>query len=135
MSNSVTSISSCMSGSGMARIYFTIRTARRAMRVSHPLYDGKSHEKKIPDVGSFVNDGDGRHKNAHMRHSYTHTRNTCTSFCRDTLICTSCTAGGEHQVLHKEAEQRDNADAPPQCFVLADQNFPAVLPAEGGGSA
>ena len=130
---SICSLDASSFGGGMARVYYTIRSMKRAQRTVQPLGGCDLTVKKIPDAGSFVNDGDMRQKIAHMRHSYTQKRNTCTSFCRSTLTCTTCTALGDHVVLHRDNTQKDTADLPPQCFVLSDQNFPAVLPAGSDG--
>ena len=118
------------SSAGMARVYYTIKNLRRAGRLVTALSDGVTTAGG--NIGSFVNDGDNRHSKAHMRHSYSQSRNSSTSFCRDTLTCTTCTHG-EHTVLHKESDDVDVADLPPQVFVVTDQNFPAVVPVEGNG--
>jgi hypothetical protein len=51
----------------------------------------------------------------------------------ETFICNTCTARGEHIVLGKKIDWDDGTKQAPPCFVLSDQNFPAVIPVEGQG--
>jgi hypothetical protein len=59
--------------------------------------------------------------------------NFSASFNLEKLMCNTCTARGEHLVLHREVECTDALDDSPVCFILSDQCFPPLLPVEGEG--
>jgi len=84
-------------------------------------------------VGSFTNDNDARIKFANTISDASSSRNISSSFSLETFICNTCTVRGEHKVLGKKVEGDDGTKQSPPCFVLSDQNFPAVIPVEGEG--
>jgi hypothetical protein len=84
-------------------------------------------------IGSFANDQDARIRLANTISDATSSRNISSSFNLESFICNTCTTRGEHKVLGKKSEGDDGTMQSPPCFVLSDQNFPAVLPVEGEG--
>jgi hypothetical protein len=82
-------------------------------------------------IGSFANDQDARIRLANTISDSTSTRNISSSFILKSFICNTCTSRGEHKVLGKKSEGDDGTRKSPPCFVLSDQNFPALIPVEG----
>jgi hypothetical protein len=82
-------------------------------------------------VGSFVNDNDKRHNYTTHRHDHATCRNISFSFTPESLMCNPCS--GEHRVLRRSVEGVDVGMDNPPLFFLTDQNFPAMVPAEGEG--
>jgi hypothetical protein len=70
---------------------------------------------------------------AQYRHCYNKKQNISASFNLETLVCNNCTFRGEHTVLGRNGTGASALDLSPVCFVLSDQNFPPVIPAEGDG--
>jgi hypothetical protein len=66
------------------------------------------------------------------RHSSLKRQNISCSFNLSNFTCNTCTST-EHPVLHRENERFNARDLVPQAFVVADQNFPGVLPVDGNG--
>jgi hypothetical protein len=123
--------SSTGTGASLPRIYHNIRAARQsqqAVRILNGCAAGPEMQ-----VGSFLeNDTAEQISTANYRHTYSKKQNISTSFNLDTLVCNTCT-GNEHQVLRREKDRIDAKDLVPMAFILSDQNFPALLPAEGDG--
>jgi hypothetical protein len=82
-------------------------------------------------IGSFANKGDKRHNMSVHRQDHATLRNISTSFDPNTLHCKACQGG--HQVLRWTIEGSDVGLDNPPLFVLADQNFPPIIPVGGGG--
>jgi hypothetical protein len=82
-------------------------------------------------IGSFANKGDKRHNMSVHRHDHASLRNISTSFDPNTLQCKACQGG--HQVLRRTIEGSDVGLDNPPLFVLADQNFPPIVPVGGEG--
>jgi hypothetical protein len=74
---------------------------------------------------------DPRHSIVTHRHIFATGTNICTSFEPNKMTCTHC-GGGEHPVLLRGGSTGGCGQAP-KCFVLSDQCFPPVLPADGDG--
>jgi hypothetical protein len=91
---------------------------------------GASSSKAV-QVGSFINENDKRHNYTVHRHDHANSRNISFSFNPETLIFTTCP--GEHRVLRRTLEGMDVGMDNPPLFVLTDQNFPPMVPAEGEG--
>jgi len=118
---------------GMERIphiYYRIRADRRALISIEPL-DGAAAVS--PDTGSFEVTGDNRFLAAQIRCSYSRRMNMCTSFNLEHMVCVTCDSELEHTVLHRTSKKVDASKEAPAVFVLADQNFPAFVPATGEG--
>ncbi len=81
-------------------------------------------------IGSFNNPNDKRHNHTVHRHDHQALRNISTSFDPVTFTCKTCT--GVHQVLRRTVDGSDVGLDNPLVFVLADQNFPPMVPAGGG---
>ena len=84
-------------------------------------------------IGSFTDEKDARIKLANTISDANSSRNISSSFNLEFFICNTCTSRGEHVVLGKKIDRDDGTKQSPPCFVLSDQNFPAVLPVEGEG--
>jgi hypothetical protein len=84
-------------------------------------------------IGSFANDRDTRVKYANKISDSLASRNITSSFNLANFVCNTCTTRGEHVVLGKNSDGNDGTGQTPPCFVLSDQNFPAVIPVEGDG--
>jgi hypothetical protein len=84
-------------------------------------------------IGSFTDEKDARIKLANTISDANSSRNISSSFNLESFICNTCTSRGEHVVLGKKIDGDDGTKQSPPCFVLSDQNFPAVLPVEGEG--
>jgi hypothetical protein len=84
-------------------------------------------------IGSFTDEKDARIKLANTISDANSSRNISCSFNLETFICNTCTSRGEHTVLGKKIDGDDGTKQSPPCFVLSDQNFPAVIPVEGEG--
>ncbi len=84
-------------------------------------------------IGSFANDRDARIKFANTISDSVASRNISSSFNLANFVCNTCTTRGEHVVLGKKSDGNDGTGQSPPCFVLSDQNFPAVIPVEGDG--
>jgi hypothetical protein len=69
--------------------------------------------------------GDDRYKLSHNRSVVGKKQNMSFSFDPSTMTCYSCSGRGGHSVNGGEENKR-------QCFILSDQNFPAVLPCSNG---
>ncbi len=82
-------------------------------------------------IGCFANKGDKRHNLTVHRHNHATLRNISTSFDPNTLHCKACQGG--HQVLRRMIEGSDVGLDNPPLFVLADQNFPPIVPVGGEG--
>ncbi len=81
------------------------------------------------ELGTFTTDP--RHSIVTHRHIFATGTNICTSFDPNKMTCTHC-GGGEHPVLLRGGSTGGCGQAP-KCFVLSDQCFPPVLPADGDG--
>jgi hypothetical protein len=127
---SSTTASTITATSSLPRAYANVRAARLVSNTVRPLYGSAVCES---DLGSFVNNGDGRVVLANHRHCYQTKTNISSSFTLDTLICTSCNIKGKHRVLWRETEREDTVNDSPVVFALADQCFPPVLPPESEG--
>ncbi len=84
-------------------------------------------------IGSFANERDARVKFANKISDSLASRNISSSFNLANFVCNTCTTRGEHVVLGKNSDGNDGTGQIPPCFVLSDQNFPAVIPVEGDG--
>ena len=84
-------------------------------------------------IGAFANEYDARIKLANTISDSVSSRNISSSFNLATFVCNTCTTRGEHVVLGKKSDGNDGTGQTPPCFVLSDQNFPAVIPVEGDG--
>jgi hypothetical protein len=84
-------------------------------------------------IGSFAHDRDARVKYANKISDSLASRNISSSFNLANFVCNTCTTRGEHVVLGKNSDGNDGTGQIPPCFVLSDQNFPAVIPVEGDG--
>ncbi len=85
----------------------------------------------LNQIGSFANSGDKRHNLTAHRYDHTALRNISLSFDLCTLTCQACQ--GAHQVLRRTIEGNDVGQDNPPVFVLADQNFPPMVPVGGEG--
>jgi hypothetical protein len=127
-------------GPELPPIYRTVKKEREKRMVVRHLYGGAPTEavctdsgvtvSQVETVGSFANTGDKRHNHTMHIFDFKHARNISTSFNTSTLTCTTCQ--GEHMVLRREIEGADVGMDSPPIFVLADQNFPPMIPAGGG---
>jgi hypothetical protein len=84
-------------------------------------------------IGPFTDEKDARIKLANTISDANSSRNISSSFNLETFIFNTCTSRGEHTVLGKKIDGDDGTKQSPPCFVLSDQNFPAVIPVEGEG--
>jgi hypothetical protein len=82
-------------------------------------------------IGSFCNPNDKRHNHTIHRHDHLSLRNISTSFDPVTFNCKTCP--GAHPVLRRSVEGSVFGLDNPPVFVLADQNFPPMVPAGGEG--
>jgi hypothetical protein len=122
-------------------IYHTVGKLRQNKVVIRHLngggdYTGESTTYGAPlsakeQIGSFLNVKDKRLNHTTHRHDHAKARNISCSFNPSTLICTSCQGG--HQVLRRTVEGGDVGMDNPPVFILSDQNFPSMVPAEGEG--
>jgi hypothetical protein len=117
--------------SGLPKAYVNVRAARMAARTVRNLNGCAVTNKNT--VGSFHVLNDNRIFSAHNRHCYSTKMNISASFNLENLTCNNCTFRGEHTVLSREVGGSGELDASASCFILSDQNFPPVLPAEGDG--
>jgi len=76
------------------------------------------------DLGTFFNEGDLRMKNAHFRTNFAKGLNVSFSFDPSNLNCNNC-GGGSHKVV---GGGRGGGGSGPGVYLLADQNFPPVVP-------
>lgn len=111
--------------------YRAVRSSKLSSLAVRPLEGGSVIPFK--PIGAFANDYDTRIKNAHTSLNSISNWNISTSFNMETLTCKTCTTKGEHTVLGRKAAGSVGTEQAPPCFVLSDQNFPPLVPAEGGG--
>jgi hypothetical protein len=125
---SQSSTTSCSRSSDLPKAYHSIRAARIHGKTVRTLsgsavseyYQMGSFEKYIGPISVTPN----------YRFCYKNKLNISTSFLLDKFTCNTC-VGGEHQVLGREVVA-GGKNLAPVAFVLSDQNFPPVLPAEEG---
>jgi hypothetical protein len=91
----------------LPRAYANVRAARKDSNTVRPLYGSAVTEH---DLGTFLNNSDGRVGLANHRHCYKTKTNISSSFTLDTMICTSCVVLGRHRVLRRETEREDTVD-------------------------
>jgi hypothetical protein len=115
----------------LPKAYQNVKAAREATKTVRTL--GGSAVKFSSSVGNFKTINDNRTLRANHRHCYGKKANISASFTFENLTCNTCTSRGEHSVLRREVEGTDALDDSPVCFILSDQCFPPVLPAEGDG--
>ena len=84
-------------------------------------------------TGSLLNEYDGRAHKAFHVHSYNNNMNISCSFDTGSMKCLSCTTKPDHDVLIRDSEEKNAANTAASCFILSDQNFPAMLPSTGQG--
>jgi hypothetical protein len=84
-------------------------------------------------IGSFKNENEARIKLANTISDASSSRSISSSFNLETFVCNTYTVRGEHNVLGKNVDGDDGTNQSPPCFVLSDQNFPAVILVEGDG--
>jgi hypothetical protein len=122
-------------------IYHTVKKLKQCKLVARHLNGGGTSELDCTNpgassssagrVGSFVNDNDKRHNYTTHRHDHANCRNVSFSFNPELLICNTCS--GEHRVLSRSVEGGDVRMDYPPLLIPTDQNFPAMVPAEGEG--
>ena len=122
----------------MSRAYWTIRAARQAtMSVrklsTATLKAGHPANYSSTTTGSLMNEYDGRAHKAFHVHSYNNNMNISCSFDTGSMKCLSCSNKAEHAVLIRDSEEKNAANTAASCFILSDQNFPAMLPSTGQG--
>jgi hypothetical protein len=108
--------------------YETVASLRSGQRTNPSLSQGGKRVIEKSKLGSFGNSGDGRAAAAHFR-SLTENRvnrNISYSFDPKTCICSVCPGRAGHSVCGGEG------GLVRQTFILSDQNFPAIVPCNGG---
>ena len=122
----------------LSRAYWTIRAARHASRTVKRLPTATlgvdTGLKYTSDsTGSLRNESDGRSRRAFHVHSYNTSMNISCSFDTGSMMCVTCATRYSHPVLYRDNEERDSTDTPAGCFILSDQNFPAMIASTGCG--
>ncbi len=120
-------------------IYHTVKKLKQSKLVVHHLNRGGISELDCTNPCAFsskagqvgVNNNDKRHNYTTHRHDHANYRNISFSFTPATLICS--TFPREHRVLRRTVEGVDVGMDNPPVFILMDQNFPPMVPAEGEG--
>ncbi len=98
--------------------YYNVRAGRARMG-DREMVVGEARQEKRKEAG-FDLAGDGRVRQAIMRHRLDVLLNVTCSFDPVTLRCSGCKERGVHSVVRGERGE-------PVVLVVTDQNFPAVL--------
>jgi len=120
--------SAAAAGVALPRLYYTVNAERKASNASRTLA-GVAGPALV--TGSFVREGENRVMAVPLRSSYTKKMNMSSSFNLETLQCVSCDPELTHPVLMPAHQDGEHVN--PAVFVLADQHFPAFVPAYGEG--
>jgi hypothetical protein len=102
--------------------YAAILAARRKDMATPHLLGGKTEE--MPDVGSFLSNGDGRILKAHFEVNLGQRRVISYSFNPNTM---QCKCPGPHSI-RKIASGRGEKKSVREAIILSDQAYPATLP-------
>ena len=93
---------------------------------------GSESKIKFTAVGGFENECDTRISQSYNTQNFAESKNLSCSFDTRTMECLSCCNTGGHPILLKESDA-GKTEMMPQCFVICDQNFPAILPVDEEG--
>ncbi len=113
----------------LPRIYETTKRARIMAMQVHNLDGSKA---TAIDCGSFHQEEDRRIELATTKSIFARGQNICSSYDIVKMECNSC-QDTTHPVLTRENEDGTTGDSGLQCFILTDQNFPAVIQVAGNG--
>ena len=112
------------------KMYHTVKKARKA---SNPDRDLQGRNIKTEGTGGFLLDDDTRFLACKNRYNFKRRQNISASFDFETMRCSSCGPPLEHMVLEKKNARRETVEVAPVAFVLADHNFPGIIPVNGEG--
>jgi hypothetical protein len=105
-------------------VYSAILSDRMA-RLSIKNLHGDGESTIDPKLGNFYSSDDARISKATLKSYFGPKQNVTFSFNPSTLMCSNCSVRPPHHILNETSAGACTV------FVLADQTFPAVLPAMG----
>ena len=111
--------------------YKSVRAAKLAALTCRSLATGSS--TPLSPTGSLMDTRDGRNFMSFQVNSFSAKRNLTASFDTASLTCKTCELKPDHTVLFSSKNLDPKIQPEPVVFILADQSFPACVPAGGTG--
>ena len=111
--------------------YKSVRAAKLAALTCRSLATGSS--TPLTPTGSLMDTRDGRNFMSFQVSSFSANRNLTASFDTASLTCKTCELKPDHTVLFSSKNLDPKIQPEPVVFILADQSFPACVPAGGTG--